>query len=510
MSLSGVDEVWALARSRGMELIGRSRGLGWLDAYAVAMAAVLVAVMLHRFRLPTAGGTLAHTLAGPVAVLGGAVLAALLALLLTRRPWSFSPYAFSMAEVQLLLSAPLDRSRLFKLAARRRVAVVVAAVLALGAVDAVIQAMLFPGHVVLGVLGPIGAIGTSAAGWLWAGYSHHGHAAVRVTALVLGLAAVVLAAVQPLAHLPTPVNPIRVLVTLAVAPALLVDWPFVVAVAAVVIASAGLVLAVRAAPDVPLEVIARRAPLVSQLRFAAARGDTRAVVLLAAAGAAESPREAPWLTWRPRGAFLPWTGAFHVASVLTRWSSRRLLRMALVSIGVAYAVSQVRGHGPAWAWVAGCLAFPVGVQLVEPIAELLDRPGLTRAVPRSQTALFASHLVWSASLSAGWCVAITAAAGPAALASAPAMALVVIAGPLLALAIGPPSVAFLVQATLVGREMAFPIIATRYLAGVLLTAGGVEVLALPAHLARHLALVALVAGVSVSALWWSVRRVTRP
>ena len=134
----------------------------------------------------------------------------------------------------------------------------------------------------------------------------------------------------------------------------------------------------------------RRGELVSQLRFAVTMQDLRTVVLLRRQLSNELPRRRPWLgrgseARRTRG------GSEHLGVArgatsrgmrgVARTPASRVARMALVAVvtGLA-AVAVLRDTTPALVIVAGLLLL-LGLDLIEPLSQEIDHPGLTVALP---------------------------------------------------------------------------------------------------------------------------------
>ena len=143
-----------------------------------------------------------------------------------------------------------------------------------------------------------------------------------------------------------------------------------------------------------LEALQRRSGLVSQMRFAATLQDMRTVVLLRRQLGHEQPRSRPWLNlairethrsvwltvWR-RG----WRG-------LLRAPGSRVIRMILLAAGVGLTTAAaLRGTTPA-ILVAGLLAFILGLEVLEPLAQEVDQPTLSASLPVRSGQLSLSHV----------------------------------------------------------------------------------------------------------------------
>ena len=132
---------------------------------------------------------------------------------------------------------------------------------------------------------------------------------------------------------------------------------------------------------VAVEAAERRARLVSQLRFAVSTQDLRAVVVLRRQLAMERSRRRPRLTVRGRSG--P-TGAIVTRSMrgFARWPGTRLVRVVALAI-VAGVLLRVAYDGPLpFAIVSALMFVVIGLDLVEPLSQDADRPGLLRSLPR--------------------------------------------------------------------------------------------------------------------------------
>ncbi len=176
-----------------------------------------------------------------------------------------------------------------------------------------------------------------------------------------------------------------------------------------------------------VEHLERRGQLVSQLRFAATTQDIRTVVLLRRQLSAETFRSRPWFArssgarddraasrpevraYPPRPSALPSTHAGTSAgreyaiplpviarrgvASFRRFSSARLVRLLVLVVLAALSV-----HG-AIVWsplllVATVLAlYVLGLEVLEPLGQEIDRPDRTDALPVDRSSLYALHLL---------------------------------------------------------------------------------------------------------------------
>jgi hypothetical protein len=138
-----------------------------------------------------------------------------------------------------------------------------------------------------------------------------------------------------------------------------------------------------------VEALARRASLVAQLRFAVTTQDLRTVILLRRQLNQEQVRRRPWA--RPprfaRGAIAQrgWQGVL-------RFPATRLARIAALGAGVGVTQAMVvRGTTSALA-ICAALCFLIGLEVTEPLAQEVDHPTRTDALPVERGDLFLRHL----------------------------------------------------------------------------------------------------------------------
>lgn len=156
-----------------------------------------------------------------------------------------------------------------------------------------------------------------------------------------------------------------------------------------------------------LEAAERRTVLVGQLRFAATLQDLRTVILLRRQLAQELPRQRPWVRIPGRGRFVLWRRGWHG---LVRFPLARLGRVLLLTAGATAAVlGTVHGTKPLVV-VAGFVAYVLGLDLVEPLAQEVDHDERAERLPVETGLLLVRHLPASA-VAAVVCGALGAAGG---------------------------------------------------------------------------------------------------
>ena len=191
----------------------------------------------------------------------------------------------------------------------------------------------------------------------------------------------------------------------------------VIALVAVVAAGA---LAVVVCGRLRTEDLERRGALVTQLRFAATMQDIRTVVQLRRQLGAEVVRTRPWFaprreTPRPavrtspqRPAIRPVAAApaepapftIPMSVVLRRGvaSIRRFPAVRLVRIGFLAVAAGAAAHAavvwtPIFLVVVVLALYVIGLEIVEPLSQEIDRPDRTDALPVDRSVLYVRHLV---------------------------------------------------------------------------------------------------------------------
>ena len=188
-------------------------------------------------------------------------------------------------------------------------------------------------------------------------------------------------------------------------------------VVAIAITFGAIVVSLALCGGLRIEPLERRGSLVTQLRFAATVQDLRTVVMLRRQLRAETLRSTPWggsmrtpLGERrgPRGSVrsMIWRRGFRS---LRRLPASRLARIA--SLALVGGVCASLAANSSLLFVLGTLAaiFLLGMEVIEPLSQEIDRPDITDGLPIERGQLFAHHLVAPAAL-----LAIAALLGAAA------------------------------------------------------------------------------------------------
>lgn len=142
---------------------------------------------------------------------------------------------------------------------------------------------------------------------------------------------------------------------------------------------------------ISLDALARRANLVAQLRFAVTMQDLRTVILLRRQLNVEQTRRRPWVRVPSFGGRYPvWRRSWHS---LTRLPASRLLRMVGLAAGAGVSQAMVaQGTTPAVA-LSAVLLFVLGLEVMEPLAQAVDQPDRTDALPVARGELMARLVI---------------------------------------------------------------------------------------------------------------------
>ena len=298
------------------------------------------------------------------------------------------PLSIEEAEVRHVLLAPVNRAAVLRRPAvqRMRTLAFTGAIVG-GAVGLLIGKRLpegwQPGRAGFVLLGALGGAVTAAMFVVAALLVHslHAHRAVATlagTALVAWQAATVFAPSHPAG----PFTSLGLLVT---------GQGEVAAFAAVAVSVAVAAVALAVVGGLRIEALARRSALVSQLKFAVTMQDIRTVVLLRRQLSQEHMRVEAWVSI-PRSLRRNAVTSRCLRS-LVRFPLRRIARMALLAALAAVGMVAVwRGTTPGFV-VSGAALFLLGLDVIEPLSQEIDRPDRTDALPVERGLLHARHLL---------------------------------------------------------------------------------------------------------------------
>lgn len=150
------------------------------------------------------------------------------------------------------------------------------------------------------------------------------------------------------------------------------------------------------------EPLMRRGALVSQLRFAVTVQDLRTVVVLRRQLRTETPRRRPWWRSRRRPGDGPDTSELTRAlragrrrglHGLARTPASRLVRVVALSAVAGWAAHTVIEGTTPMLVVVGVVAFLIGLDLLEPLSQEIDRPDLTDRYPLERGVLHLGLMV---------------------------------------------------------------------------------------------------------------------
>lgn len=318
---------------------------------------------------PLSASGRADVLAHLPAVVG--LVAALAILLGLRSGARGGPLAVEEAEVRYVLLAPVERSTALRRPAFQRVRTLITLGAASGAVAAQLLGRRLDGGVGRWLVTGAVAGATVALAYTGAALVAHGARLEQSPATGIGVAAV---GVQALAVADViSAGPFDTVGSLVLWPVRVSLVDVLAPAAAVALNVVGFVLLDRFS----LEQLVRRSALVAQLRFAVTLQDLRTVTLIRRQLSLEHTRHRPWFRV-PGGGPPAWRRGW---SCLTRFPARRLGRMAVYgAVSAGSAIAAYRGTTPAII-PAGVAAFLLGLEVLEPLAQEIDHPERTDALP---------------------------------------------------------------------------------------------------------------------------------
>ncbi len=378
----------------------------YLGAIAAVFILAFLAGALHE--VPADPGSVDSIRDHAPAVIGIAV--ALLVYAGLRAGARGGPLAIEPAEVRYTLLAPVSRRTALRPAAvaQLRIAVISGAVL--GAVVGNFVFRRFPGGAfewigslaAFGALVPIAVLGAALVG--------SGRRLRPGLAAAVGLALVAWSAFDlALGWNSSPATMLGDLATLPLHSGA-GAWPAALgALLAVVVLAAGLL----GIGGLGLEAARRRAQLVAEMRFSASVQDLRTVILLRRQLASELPRRKPWLRLRATPGALGSPIWRRDWQSFLRWPAVRIGRVVLLAVaagGIAVAGFDLT---PVLFALPGPLLFIAALDLIEPLAQESEHPGLRLLLPYEGDALMRGHL-FAPTVALGLVVAIATLAAAAA------------------------------------------------------------------------------------------------
>ena len=372
----GTSAVRDLRRTRRTKRLGR---IEWFEAlYRVYLAAfVFGGSFLFVSGLVTdeefAPDTARRIVAEAPGWLG--VLTAVVCALGLRSGSLGGPIALEEADVRHVLGAPIDRRRVLLAPAVQRTRSLVFVVGLVGAAAGQIIGRRLPGTELTWTLA--GAAFGASVGLIFVAMALLSHV-LRVPRWLATLLGSVLVVWQTMTALPDNVD--------LVGPAdgfgglafweIHVEW---VDLTAPLFGLVVLLTSLTLLDRISLEALSRRAALVTQMRFAVTLQDLRTVMLLRRQLSHERSRARPWIARRRHsGRRAEWQRAWHG---LLRFPGARLIRITVLTVLIGATSALVLDGTAPLIVVAGFIAFVIGLELTEPLAQEIDHGDLTDRWP---------------------------------------------------------------------------------------------------------------------------------
>ena len=383
----------SLAAVRALRRTRQRRRLGdieWFDAaYRVYMIALFGGGTVLWISSSVKDGELSAASAADVAqhaptLLG---LVAALALLVGLRGGAHGgPIALEEPDVVHVMLSPVDRRRALLRPASQRVRSALFAGALAGALAGQLAGRRLPGTLPAWALG--GALFGATCAALWVGGALVAHT-LRLpgwAATSIGLA---LLGWQTAAALTDTHGPATTTGSLGL-------WGWrqeAIDLVPVAIAVAMLVVGLALLERISLEALAQRSALVAQLRFAVTMQDLRTVVLLRRQLNQERARRLPWRRLAPSSerslTTVVWRRGWHG---LLRFPGTRLARLAALAAGIGVLQAMAaEGTTPA-VLGSGLLAFVLGLEVMEPLSQEVDRPDHSDSMPVERGEVMVRHL----------------------------------------------------------------------------------------------------------------------
>ena len=381
-----------LRRTRQLHRLGN---IEWFEAaYRVYLLGIFGGGSVLWISSAVTDETVAATTAADFADTAPAVLGVLVCLALLaglRGGAQGGPIALEAADVVHVMLSPVDRRRALLRPATQRVRGAIFSAATAGAIVGQLAGRRLPGSLLAWAAG--GALFGATAAMVWGGSALLAHTLrlPRWAATSVGLLVLVWQSAAVATGVPGPADQFGSLG--------LWGWrqhpaDLVAAGLAVAAVVGGFLLLGR----ISLEALARRSALVAQLRFAVTMQDLRTVILLRRQLNQETARRRPWLRLRPAAltdappglTATAWRRGWHG---LLRFPGTRLVRLAALAaaIGVLHGAT-VRGTTPAMLGSA-LLGFVLGLEVMEPLSQEVDKPDHTDSYPVDRGELMARHLV---------------------------------------------------------------------------------------------------------------------
>jgi hypothetical protein len=149
-----------------------------------------------------------------------------------------------------------------------------------------------------------------------------------------------------------------------------------------------------------------RSQLVAQIRFALAQQDIRSLLLLRRQLAFETPRANPWMRIHAGGRV---ENRFPVmirdARSYARWPLGRILRVTGLAAIAGLSLAAVWQGTTAMIVVVGVALYLAAIEVIEPLSQELDHPGIMELIPIAPGKVILGHITIAiAAMSAVWAV----------------------------------------------------------------------------------------------------------
>jgi hypothetical protein len=149
-----------------------------------------------------------------------------------------------------------------------------------------------------------------------------------------------------------------------------------------------------------------RSQLVAQIRFALAQQDIRSLLLLRRQLAFETPRARPWIDIRAGGRIedrLPVT--IRDARSYARWPLGRIVRVAGLAMIAGISLGAMWQGTTALIAVVGVALYLAAIEVIEPLSQELDHPGILELIPIAPGRVILGHILSAiAAMTAVWAV----------------------------------------------------------------------------------------------------------
>lgn len=374
---------------RARRFARRMRQVDRFDAFYRAYVTALVGGACILFLSGWVGGTPLEVPRPALAADGTALLGMLSALAIAAGIRSGSrggPLSLEAPDVRHVVLSSIPKAVSLRTPALRQLRFLIATAATVGGIAGQLASHRLPGHALAWTAtGALWATATVAAG-VAAGWIAAGTRTRRSLATALAASLVGAGAAEVLGYLPT--SPTHVFGQLGVLP-LGLRLAALLSVPAVTVLALGLGL--RLLGGTSVERLSHRSALVGELRFAATMRDLRTVMLLRRQLHQERPRNTPWVRARQRG------GRTVVVArdwrALMRTPATRVVRVIALTTGATAAAVGAWNGTMALIVVAGLCSFLIGLEVLEPLAQEVDRCTVLDLAPVSKGEILSRHLI---------------------------------------------------------------------------------------------------------------------